>query len=204
MTRFRLNVDAIRHRPWSPPLPVTICAFDVKPDPARQLWHSDIEVDPGTAYFPFIRLALARYQVNSVPYAHLSPVVQADFVQLVPDRACSIVRASDAKDTFIVSAAGTTANIGQIRSTQVEISLEERTPALPEELGWAAVSNSTVVLNRIDQQQWQGRLSLPPTTAGKMFRAVVREYEIFRGNEADTGRTEERRLVFAAALALAA
>jgi hypothetical protein len=128
--------------------------------------------------------------------------VQADFVQLVPDRACSIVRAPDAKDTFIVSVAGTTANLGQVRSTQVEISLEERNPSLPEELGWAAVPSSIVVLNRIDQQQWQGKLSLPATAPGKVFRAVIREYEIFRGNEADTGRTEERRLVFAAALAL--
>jgi hypothetical protein len=187
---------------WSPPLPVTICAFDVKPDPVRQLWYCDIEMDPGTAYFPFVRLALARYQVNSVPHAHLSPVVQADFVQLVPDRACSIVRAQDAKDTFIVSVVGTTANIGQTRSAQVEISLEERNTNLPEELGWAAVPSSTVVLNRIDQEQWQGKLHLPAATAGKVFRTVIREYEIFRGNEADTGRTEERRLVFAAALAL--
>jgi len=189
---------------WSPPLPVTICAFDVKPDPARQLWYCDIEMDPGTAYFPFVRLALARYQVNSVPRAHLSPVVLADFAQLVPDRSCSLVRAQDPKDpnAVIVSIAGTTGSVSQERSTQVEISLEERTPNLPEDLGWAAVPNTTVILNHVDQQQWQGKISLPAAAAAKVFRIVIREYEIFRGTEADTGRSEERRLVFADALPL--
>ena len=40
----------------------------------------------GAAYFPFIRLALARYQPMSVPGAHLSNVVLADFMPLAADR----------------------------------------------------------------------------------------------------------------------
>ena len=47
-------------------------------DADRQLWYCDIELDPGVAYFPFIRLALARYQPKSLPDAHLSRVVLAD------------------------------------------------------------------------------------------------------------------------------
>jgi len=37
-----------------------------------------------------VRLALARYQPQSVPGAHLSRVVLVDFVQLMPDRSASI------------------------------------------------------------------------------------------------------------------
>src|SRR5690606_39692998 len=31
-------------------------------DEARQLWYCDIEIDAGPSYFPFVRLALARFQ----------------------------------------------------------------------------------------------------------------------------------------------
>ena len=44
-----------------------------------------------SAYFPFVRLALARYQPDSMPECHLSPVVLADFTQLAPDRSLTVV-----------------------------------------------------------------------------------------------------------------
>jgi hypothetical protein len=47
-------------------------------------------MDAGEAYFPFVRLALARYQPQSVPDAHLSRVVLVDFAQLVPNRSASV------------------------------------------------------------------------------------------------------------------
>ena len=56
----------------------------------RRLWYCDIQMDMGEAYFPFVRLALARYQPQSIANAHLSRVVLADFIQLLPDRAASI------------------------------------------------------------------------------------------------------------------
>jgi hypothetical protein len=167
---------------WAPPLPVTICAFDVKPDPARQLWYCDIEMDPGTAYCPFVRLALARYQVNSVPRAHLSPVVLADFAQLLPERACSIVRNQDPRNpnTLSISITGSTAHVGPERTCQIEVSLEERNPNVPEDLGWI--------------------IPLPPPVPTRINRVIIKEYEVFGGPEADTTRTQERRLVFANAL----
>jgi hypothetical protein len=41
---------------------------------------------PGAAYFPFIRLALARYQPISSPNSHLSNVVLSDIIALSADR----------------------------------------------------------------------------------------------------------------------
>lgn len=50
---------------------------DVTDDPERGLWFCDIEIDTGAAYWPFVRLALARYQPCSTEGAHLSEVVLA-------------------------------------------------------------------------------------------------------------------------------
>ena len=65
---------------------VDIAPHDVFYDAGRQLWYCDIEVNFNNAYYPFIRLALARYQPVSVGGAHLSNIVQADFMSLAPDR----------------------------------------------------------------------------------------------------------------------
>ena len=57
---------------------VDIAPHDVFYDDERQLWYCDIEVNWGTAYWPFIRLALARYQPVSLDGAHLSNIVLAE------------------------------------------------------------------------------------------------------------------------------
>jgi hypothetical protein len=76
-----LRVDLVPHR--------------VGYDAARKLWYADIVIWPGQAYFPFVRLALARYQPQAIGTpgqnaCHLSPVVTAAFQQLAPDRFASL------------------------------------------------------------------------------------------------------------------
>jgi hypothetical protein len=66
---------------------VQVAPHAVGYDPDRQLWYCDIVVrPPDKAYYPFIRLALARYQPTSCNGAHLSQVVTTEFQQLSPDR----------------------------------------------------------------------------------------------------------------------
>jgi hypothetical protein len=74
---------------------VDIAPHDVFYDEQRQLWYCDIEVTWGTAYFPFIRLALARYQPEALDSALLSHVVLADFMPLVPDRWLNVMHTND-------------------------------------------------------------------------------------------------------------
>jgi hypothetical protein len=74
---------------------VEIAPHDVRFDAERRLWYCDIEVST-SAYYPFIRLALARYQPTSVTSAHLSPVVLADMMPLSADRWLTVTRTSDA------------------------------------------------------------------------------------------------------------
>lgn len=71
---------------------VEVAPHDVFYDQERQLWYCDIEIAGKTAYFPFIRLALARYQPitspgsQSRPGPYLSNVVLADIIALTADR----------------------------------------------------------------------------------------------------------------------
>lgn len=76
---------------------VDIAPHDVFYDEGRQLWYCDIEVNFGAAYFPFIRLALARYQPTSLEDRHLSNAVLADFMQLVPDRWLNVNHTRDSR-----------------------------------------------------------------------------------------------------------
>ena len=59
---------------------VEVVGFHVEWDGARKLWYCDINLDTGNAYAPFVRLALARFQPNSLSDVHISAVVLADFV----------------------------------------------------------------------------------------------------------------------------
>jgi hypothetical protein len=56
---------------------------------AGDRWHAEVVLTPpagATAYQPFVRLAVARYQPNSIPGLELSPVVTTERVPLPPDR----------------------------------------------------------------------------------------------------------------------
>jgi hypothetical protein len=90
------------------PQPVSVVGHAVNFDEVRKLWFCDIEIDLGQTYFPFVRLALARYQPHSIPTAHLSRVVIADFVQLAPDRTVTISPVQGNPDTFTINVSGLT------------------------------------------------------------------------------------------------
>jgi hypothetical protein len=87
---------------------VTVVGYPVSFDDVRQLWFADIPIDAGDSYYPFVRLALARYQPESVRSAHLSRVVVADFVQLAPDRTVTIIPVTGDPDRFNITVEGLT------------------------------------------------------------------------------------------------
>jgi hypothetical protein len=61
-------------------------------DIENRLWYCDLVISDITSYTPFIRLALARYQANSLQGLELSPAVLTDFYQLYPDRTLTVTR----------------------------------------------------------------------------------------------------------------
>lgn len=80
---------------------VEVAPHDVFYDEERQLWYCDIEVDWGAAYYPFIRLALARYQPVSLAGAHLSNIVLADFMPLVPHRWLNVLQTKEPRTRHV-------------------------------------------------------------------------------------------------------
>jgi hypothetical protein len=84
-------VTALKPAGLDDPAPdVEIAPHDVYFDNERQLWFCDIEIQAGASYYPFVRLALARYQPCAIFEAHLSNIVLADFMALTPDRSLSV------------------------------------------------------------------------------------------------------------------
>jgi hypothetical protein len=71
-----------------------VVAYPVQFDEERQLWYADMRLDAQNMYFPFVKLVLARYQPYSVRTDKedvcLSPVVAANFTQLMPERQTTV------------------------------------------------------------------------------------------------------------------
>ena len=194
----RRKATKVRGRPRfiSRPMPVVICVFDVFPDPSRQLWYCDIEMDHDGAYFPFVRLALARYQVNSISGVHLSPVVQADFAQLVPGRTASVVADPQNPQQVTVTVAGVEGTARPLRQTAIQVTIEEFNPTIPGELGWTPISEvkPRFLSRKASAKHWTGKINLPAKGENAQFRLVIKEYEYFQ--KGSDGK-RENRLVYA-------
>ena len=76
---------------------VDVAGHEVNWDKTRRLWFADIAIGAGQSYFPFVKLALVRYQPASLPGIELSCVVQADFIQLTPNRSMGLTYPSGTK-----------------------------------------------------------------------------------------------------------
>lgn len=181
---------------------VTVVGHPVAYSAERDLWYADLDIDPGEASWPFLRLALVRFQPWSVPGAELSPVTVVDFVQLTNDRTASVVR-PDA-DTVSVTVSGIAdrtraaamppglplpSPIDDLeRGTRAWI---ERRGPLATDLDWSP-AGQPVELARIDEDQvarvWSATVPLPerldprrpgtdPDGGESAYRLVVAEWE---------------------------
>ncbi|USQ85311.1 hypothetical protein NFX46_16905 [Streptomyces phaeoluteigriseus] len=140
-------------------------------------WYADIELPGAVAgsYSPFVRLALARYQPESLPGCALSNPVTTDFVQLMPDRTLSVQRLADGLQVQLTG----TGPLGPTRN---------RVTALVEECSGTAGSDLTSAApdvaglwHRVPGHAVSGALGDPlvlalPASGGRL-RVVVRETE---------------------------
>lgn len=174
---------------------VNVAPHDVFYDEERRLWYCDIEVTWGASYFPFIRMALARYQPTSIPGAHLSKIVLADFMPLVSDRWLTVTQTQDARikrvavygSTYVKSSShleaahapamslrradGSFINLEPAKveaSSVVEIWVERFDATLGKDFGWQRVSDAVVTPDT------KGRKKLSPA-ARKKARQLFRE-----------------------------
>lgn len=203
---------------------VSVVGYPVEFDAVRRLWFADIEMNVGPSYAPFVRLALARFQPNSVAGAELSPVTRAEFAQLAPDRRASVATVPDATGAKInvavrgltyqassaTSAAGRSPDPFGKRSghAEIEVLLQKRDPKLGPDphLGWQTLSTTLLTQNMADPGTWQGALDLNETLVPDAFRVLLLEYEWhrsdFQGEDARENITAARRIVYADAILL--
>jgi hypothetical protein len=172
---------------------VTVVPYAVERHEDR--WFADIAVAL-PSYSPFVRLALARYQPDSLPRVAVSPVTLADPVPLPPDRRLVVDR--DGGSVRI-----TLTGIMPVPANRVDVVLEEALgpagdltalapdPALPV-AAWRPVSAATGA---------PVTLTLPPGTAPLRLR--IREVQPFDAPPAgDTPAELRERTVFLEVLAL--
>ena len=207
------------------PQSVSVAGYEPVFDFDRHLWRADICIDTGDAYWPFVRLALARFQPQSVNDVHLSRVFRSDFIQLPPTRHTKIAVSAAAIHVtvkgpvyFDAEAIRTVGNAlsalggasGSNGLSEIEAVIEQRDPAddAANELAWKPVDATRVLFFQDPTVPgiWEGDVmwALPPG----LFRLAVKEFEWFRTDDASTIRPSReqirvaRRVVFADVFAL--
>lgn len=89
---LRTSTGTGLHLEELPDQPLVVAGHPVTYDPDRDLWFADIAVDAGRSHWPFLRLALCRYQPSSLPWSfppnalQISTVTVTDPIQLAPER----------------------------------------------------------------------------------------------------------------------
>jgi hypothetical protein len=183
---------------------VGVAGYPVTFDDSRDLWSADVVINT-SAYFPFVRLALAAYQPNSIPGTHLSRVVYADMIQLAPDRMLTMAFDNQSPRSVSVTLTGATYSSTEPgHPAEVEVSVEQRRPEVTDandELGWELIGGSTVLLAGMvgagGQGAWSGQLELPVDRGQRRLRLVVREFEKWEQRPATfTDPGLARRLVY--------
>lgn len=172
---------------------VFVVTYDVKYDKERKLYYVDILLNVATAYYPFVRLALARYQHHSVRTADtdccLSPIVVADYIQVPAPRFTSL-KFEGAKNKINVGLSGTVSLInmkGIFFHNRIDFVVE------PIEVDASEGAHITIHAKPIEtysyslQPQDIGQnfgflhthsFTLPAEYASKPYRVKVLEYEV--------------------------
>ena len=210
-------------------IPVDVAGYQVEYDDTRCMYFCDIPMVWGDSYYPFVRLALASFQPDSLSApdtVHLSRVILADFMQLAPDRLAQVsthTKPHDLKwvEVFVY---GVTPGNSRKPGTYMEVTLEQQAPQIGSssgELAWVPVPNIDLVMapgplpNEPNFVMWKLGFDLPHAVGSVPFRLVIREYELLpegwgnydpnsgipKARHADTqAQPTGKRLVYAATI----
>jgi hypothetical protein len=185
---------------------VMAAAYPVDYDAESDRWFADVVIDQGSAYFPFVKLSLARFQPYALAGLELSAVVLADFAQLTPERNASVAWSGD-RSSFTLTVSGNTyTNDYAGKSATVTVCVERKLVG-EDVVGWTAVTSETdlsrlprtrrEIARGIHTAHWRKSVTMPTQTAGYEYRIVIREYE-WHLRHGET--TKIKRLVYAETL----
>jgi hypothetical protein len=132
---------------------VAAMVYPVEFDRDADCWRADVDLSPlvQSSYFPFVRLALARYQAHTVvAQDRLSAPIVSEPIQIFPNRDLTISRA-DGRATLTLSGVAP----GGVRPTIIDAELQvfDGTAAAAEDAligpaGWRTLARTTGVLGR--------------------------------------------------------
>ncbi|MEU8958022.1 hypothetical protein AB0C93_27390 [Streptomyces sp. NPDC048518] len=217
------NIGGLRlaDAPETAPVSVDAVVFAPTYHAERGLWFVDIDVDfadagvdgtvvDGTglggsevddaavddaAYFPYVRLALARYQPYSIDPLHLSKVERAEFAQLAPPRTV-VGRRQDDLLTIRLSGPSPYNELGELSGTgavaaaasrRVVVSVQSRATLQTDEMDWQQLGDPVELACGPDGRSfvWSGGIPAPNGRLLTDYRLLVQEYELYRA-DADT------------------
>jgi hypothetical protein len=165
--------------PW-----VDVAGHTVSWDASRKLWYADIALNPGASYFPFVKLALVRFQPNSLQGVELSRVVQADFIQVAPNRTMQLTFPSPTVVRVVVAGPGYLGTTDPATPDSVRAYVQEATVATSDaDLTWATVPSSvdgtllSVASQTASETIWEGEVKLPSARGTKKYRVLAAEFE---------------------------
>jgi hypothetical protein len=166
-------------QPW-----VNVAGHTVSWDASRRLWYADIALNPGASYFPFVKLALVRYQPNSLTGLEVSRVVQADFIQVAPNRTMQLTFPSPTAVRVVVAGPGYLGTTDPATPDSVRAYVQEATIKTSDaDLTWATVPSSVngtllgVASQTASETIWEGEVTLPSARGTKKYRVLVAEFE---------------------------
>jgi hypothetical protein len=180
---------------------VSASAFEVGYDPQKKLLYAEVVMRRRAAYRPFVRLALARFQAKSVPGAHLSSTVFADFIQLTPERTLSVTRTSKEVRLRLTGSFPKQSTANSVNTGVVAIAQTANDPS--DEAHWIERGKQLFTFETTmdtGESVWNSTLPLSVFGKGGSRRIVVEEWEVW--SAATLTDPEHGRLVYAEAIEL--
>jgi hypothetical protein len=181
------------------PLKVSVAGYEVKFDKNRKLWYADLRLDPGASYVPYIKLAMTRFQPNSLIGNELSSIVLADPIQLLPTREAVLEYLSD-DDRVRISVRGISylASFASRGPSKMHVRVQELCKDLEGDLRWAPTSgsDSPILLQHSIgpgmETIWTGEIRLPASRKDQNFQLIIEETEPF---QVDDGKSIDSQSV---------
>jgi hypothetical protein len=180
---------------------VTVAVHDVAFEASRDMWRCDIAINTWAdsvrkeSYWPFVRLALARFQPDAVTYfdgtnftdLRLSAVVLMDFVQLAPDRTVTVGPAPGRQSTRKRRVTMTGEMFGSDSGSNkpvnaATVTVEIREGSIGGEFGWTAEALpkefDEPVVGPEGVATWSTDLTTNLDIVPGRYRLVVEEFEL--------------------------
>jgi len=176
------------------PAGVDVVGHAVSWDAERGLWYADVVVQTGMAYFPFLRMALTRWQPASIPGAALSRVVLADVAQPAPDRSVLVTIDPWSPDTARVTVSGPGYQLAEEfpfrpQTPVVIVEVQTRVDGIDDDvLGWTAADplQASVIPDGVagagSNLLWRGTVTLPADREPGTYRLRITETETWFGD----------------------